>query len=123
MSDVVISVENLSKQYRLGTISSGTLAHDLNRAWARLRGKPDPLLKIGQEDLATREGEYIWALRDVSFEVNQGEVLGIPSSFDYAQDARDRHWLQSRGEKHTDCASPFYGAGRIRTILSVATTK
>ena len=73
----LISVENVSKQYRLGTISSGTLSHDLNRAWARLRGKPDPLLKIGQEDQSNREGEYIWALRDVTFEVKQGEVLGI----------------------------------------------
>ena len=73
----VISVENISKLYRLGLINTGTLSHDLNRWWARLRGKPDPLLKIGQQDHGNRTGEYIWALRDVSLEVKQGEVLGI----------------------------------------------
>jgi len=64
----VISVENVSKYYRLGLIGGGTLSADLERWWAKVRGKPDPLLKIGQEDYANREGEYIWALRDVSFE-------------------------------------------------------
>jgi len=73
----VISVENVSKYYRLGLIGGGTLRADLERWWARRRGRPDPLLKIGQEDYGNRQGEYIWALRGVSFEVQQGEVLGI----------------------------------------------
>jgi lipopolysaccharide transport system ATP-binding protein len=77
MPDIVISVENLSKQYRLGTIGGRTLRDDLARAWARLRGQPDPLLKIGQENHGNHNGETIWALRDVSFEVKQGEVVGI----------------------------------------------
>ncbi|MEW6404749.1 MAG: ABC transporter ATP-binding protein [Chloroflexota bacterium] len=73
----VISVENLSKSYRLGQIGTGTFAHDLNVWWAKLRGKPNPLLKIGQADHGNRDGEEVWALKDVSFKVEQGEVLGI----------------------------------------------
>lgn len=73
----VISVEKLSKYYRLGLIGGGTLSSDLNRWWARWRGKPDPLLKIGEADYGNREGEYVWALREVSFEVQEGEILGI----------------------------------------------
>ena len=73
----VIKVENLSKFYKLGLIGGGTLYGDLNRWWARLRGKPDPLLKIGEADHGNKSGEYLWALRDISFEVQQGEVLGI----------------------------------------------
>ena len=72
-----ISVENVSKYYRLGTIGSSTLANDLNRWWARVRGKPDPLLKVGETDYGNREGEFIWALRGVDVKVQQGEVLGI----------------------------------------------
>ena len=77
MSATVISVENVSKYYRLGLIGGGTLRADFERWWAKARDKPDPLFKIGQEEQSNRRGEYIWALRDVSFEVKEGEVLGI----------------------------------------------
>jgi lipopolysaccharide transport system ATP-binding protein len=72
-----ISIEIVSKYYRLGMIGGGTLAGDLNRWWAQLRGRPNPLLKVGEKDLGNRQGEFIWALRDVSFDVEQGKAIGI----------------------------------------------
>jgi lipopolysaccharide transport system ATP-binding protein len=79
MSDVAIKVEELGKLYRLGEIGTGTLGHDLNRAWARLRGKEDPFAKIGETNDRTTKGgsDFVWSLKDVNFEVKQGEVLGI----------------------------------------------
>ncbi|MGB4333626.1 MAG: hypothetical protein WBJ41_02110 [Chromatiaceae bacterium] len=74
---VAIQVENLGKYDRLGLIGGGTLREDLNRWWAKARGRPDPLLKIGDTDHGTRVGGELWALRDVSFEVREGEILGI----------------------------------------------
>jgi lipopolysaccharide transport system ATP-binding protein len=79
MTNTVIQVENLSKQYRLGLVGTGSLSHDINRWWARLRGKPDPYLKVGETNDRSQSGtsEYVWALKDVHFDVKQGDVLGI----------------------------------------------
>jgi lipopolysaccharide transport system ATP-binding protein len=77
MSRNVIRVENVSKAYRLGQIGTGTLSDDIKVWWAKAQGKPNPLLKIGQEDHGNRDDEYLWALKDVSFNVQQGSVLGI----------------------------------------------
>ena len=79
MSGVVVSVENLSKQYRLGQVGTGTMTHDLNRFWHKVRGKEDPYLRVGgtNDRTSKTDDDYVWALKDVNFEVKQGELLGV----------------------------------------------
>ncbi len=76
---IILKAENISKQYRLGLVGTGTLSHDLNRWWHKVRGKEDPYLKIGETNDRSLRGEsdYVWALQDINFEVHKGEVLGI----------------------------------------------
>jgi lipopolysaccharide transport system ATP-binding protein len=62
----VISVEHLSKSYRLGQIGTGTFSRDLEVWWAKLRGKPNPLLKIGEKDHGNCDIEELWALCNIS---------------------------------------------------------
>lgn len=79
MSNIAIEFENISKQYRLGTIGTGTISHDLNRWWHLVRGKEDPYLMVGEvNDRSTKAtSDYVWALKDITFNVEQGQVLGI----------------------------------------------
>lgn len=85
-SDVVIRVEDLWKQYRLGTINHGTLIQDLQSWWARLRGMEDPNVKVDHLARMTKDANLsdretassdFWALKEVSFDVRRGDTLGI----------------------------------------------
>lgn len=79
MSNIVIKAENISKQYRLGLVGTGTLSHDFKRWVYKMRGKEDPYLKVGEINDRTQKGnsDYVWALKDINFSIEQGEVLGI----------------------------------------------
>jgi lipopolysaccharide transport system ATP-binding protein len=117
MSDTVISVENVSKAYRLGQIGGGTLKEDVSRWWAKLRGQPDPTLKIGQEHHARHIGEQFWALDKVSFEVKEGEVLGIIGR----NGAGKSTLLKILSQVTTPTSGEIKIKGRIASLLEVGT--
>lgn len=75
----VLKVENISKLYRLGEVGTGTISQDLNRWWARTLGKEDPYSLVGQTNDRSQkaDSDYVWALKDINFEVEKGEILGI----------------------------------------------
>lgn len=78
----IIKIENLSKQYRLGAIGSGTIREDLHKWWYKISGKEDPYLDILRLDRGSykdkkENSQYVWSLKDISFEVMPGEVIGI----------------------------------------------
>jgi len=113
----VISIENLSKIYRLGQIGTGTFTNDLKLWWAKTHGKPNPLLKIGDTDYGNRDGEIIWALKDISFTVEQGDVLGI-----IGRNGAGKSTLLKILSRVT---APTYGKakvkGRVASLLEVGT--
>jgi lipopolysaccharide transport system ATP-binding protein len=113
----VISVENLSKTYRLGQIGTGTFTYDLALWWAKVRGKPNPLLRIGEKDHGNRDGETIWALKDVSFNVEQGEVLGIIGR----NGAGKSTLLKILSRVTAPTSGRITGTGRIASLLEVGT--
>lgn len=77
---VVIKVEDLSKAYQIGQIGTGTLSKDVDRFWkTKILGKEDPFLKIGETNDRSSKGEsnIVWSLKDINFEINQGDAVGI----------------------------------------------
>ena len=80
MSEIAIQFDHIGKLYQLGLVGTGTLSHDLNRWWKTVvLRKEDPYLKIGETNDRAKKGksEFVWAVRDITFDVNQGDVVGI----------------------------------------------
>ena len=78
--NIAIEFDNVGKLYRLGLVGTGSLQHDINRWWqTSVLRKEDPYLKIGEVNDRSSKGtsDYVWALKDISFQVEQGDVVGI----------------------------------------------
>jgi len=119
MPETVIKIENISKQYRLGQTGTGTLSHDLNRWWHKMRGKEDPYLKIGEENIHEKKGEsaYVWALKNINFEVKKGESLAIIGK----NGAGKSTLLKILSRVTSPTTGGFKVKGRIASLLEVGT--
>jgi len=114
MSDIVIYLNNVGKEYRLGLIGGGTLKEDLQSWWARLRGRDDPNTVIGTRAITN---ERFWALKDINLEVQQGERLGIIG----ANGAGKSTLLKLLSRVTAPTTGQISYRGRIASMLEVGT--
>src|ERR1700742_810496 len=114
-----IKVENLSKVYQLGDFGTGTISRDLERFWARIRGKEDPFLKIGEINDRTTKGEsdIVWSIKDMNFEIEQGEAVGIIGR----NGAGKSTLLKVLSRVTTPTTGSIKVKGRIASLLEVGT--
>ena len=119
MNRVVIKAEDISKQYRLGVVGTGTVRDDLKRWWFNVRGKEDPFLKIGESNDRSSKGEsdYVWSLQDINFEVNQGDSVGIIGR----NGAGKSTLLKILSQVTLPTTGRIYTKGRIASLLEVGT--
>ena len=115
----VIKVENLSKQYRLGLVGSGTFKEDTKKWWAKIRGKENPYAFEGEENNRSIKGgsDYVWSLKDINFEVQQGDVLGIVGR----NGAGKSTLLKILSKVTAPTTGTIKAKGRIASLLEVGT--
>jgi len=118
--EVILKVENVSKQYQLGTFGTKTIGGDVHRWWiTKVLGKEDPFLKVGQvNDRTSKEkSDFVWALRDINFEVKRGEVLGIIGK----NGAGKSTILKLLSRVTSPTTGTIKSAGRMASLLEVGT--
>ncbi|MDF2437001.1 MAG: transporter ATP-binding protein [Bacteroidota bacterium] len=114
---VVIKVENISKRYNLGEVGTGTLSRDINAWWARMKGKENPNLKVTETEKSGYENTFHQALSNISFNVNEGDVLGIIGK----NGAGKSTLLKILSRVTTPSSGQFKVKGRIASLLEVGT--
>jgi lipopolysaccharide transport system ATP-binding protein len=115
-----IEFNHVGKQYRLGLVSTGTLSHDINRWWrTSILGQEDPYLKIGDvNDRASKaNSDYVWALRDIDFKVEEGDVVGIIGK----NGAGKSTLLKLLSKVTAPTIGTIRARGRIASLLEVGT--
>lgn len=119
MSNIAIKAENLSKAYQLGEIGTGTISRDLERWYARIRGKEDPFLRIGETNDRTAKGssDIVWSLKDINFEIEQGDAVGIIGR----NGAGKSTLLKVLSRVTSPTSGRITGKGRIASLLEVGT--
>lgn len=118
MSDTVIEIDNISKLFRLGTIGTGSFRQDLKRLWQKgVIGKEDPFFQAVGEPNGAQSGSYLWALKNISFEVKEGDVFGIVGQNGAGKSTLLK--ILSRIIRPTD--GVVRGRGRVSSLLEVGT--
>lgn len=115
-----IEFDHVGKQYRLGLVSTGTFSDDLTRWWTmHVRHQEDPFLKIGETNDRTKKGDsrFVWALKDISFNVEQGDVVGIIGK----NGAGKSTLLKLLSRVTTPTVGEIRARGRIASLLEVGT--